>query len=259
MRITTLPRPSAADTDPDSFYPSSDGRPVGETPIHFRNSLQLFDMLEWRFAAEPQVYVAGNMFVYYVPGDRLKHVSPDLFVVFGVPKNKRRKSYRIWEEGKSPDLVVELTSVSTQEEDIDDKKWIYRDLLKVREYILFDPQAEYLDPALQGFRLQGSEYVEMPMVSGRLPSDVLGLHFEASGEDLRLFDPATGRWLLTPQEVREQAADTATELDRTTARLNQTATKLDQLTAERDQAIADRQRLEAEMAELRRRIGPSLS
>ncbi|HEX7449261.1 MAG TPA: hypothetical protein VF306_17030, partial [Pirellulales bacterium] len=120
-------------------------------------------------------------------------------------------------------------------------------------------QAEYLDPALQGFRLQGSEYVEKPMVSGRLPSDVLGLHFEASGEDLRLFDPATGRWLLTPQEVREQAADTATELDRTTARLNQTAAKLDQLTAERDQAIADRQRLEAEMAELRRRIGPSLS
>jgi Uma2 family endonuclease len=58
------------------------------------------------------------MFVYYVPGDRLKHVSPDLFVVRGVPKDKPRKKYLCWEEGKGPDLVVELTSGSTRDEDV---------------------------------------------------------------------------------------------------------------------------------------------
>lgn len=240
MQISTLPRSSAAEADPDSFYPSSDGRPVGETPAHFRNNILLYDILDARFAADPQVYVAGNMFVYYVPGDRLKHVSPDLLVAFGVPKSRRRKSYRVWEEGKGPDLVVELTSASTQEED-EDKKWIYRDILGVGEYILFDPYAEYSDPALQGFRLQGGQYVEMPIVSGRLPSQVLGLHFEANGEDLRLYDPATGRWLPTPNEIREQIAETSD--------------KLDQTAAERDQAVADRLRLEAELAELRRRFG----
>lgn len=240
MQTTTSPLPSTAEIDPDSFYPCSDGRPVGETPAHFRNSLLLYDALEARFAGEPQVYVAGNMFVYYVPGDRLKHVSPDIFIAFGVPKDKPRKSYRVWEEGKAPDLVVELTSKTTEEEDVDDKKWIYRDILGVREYILFDPHDEYLDPPLQGFRLKGSEYFPIPTEAGRLPSEVLGLHFEVSGNDLRLYDPATGRWLLTPEELRELVAETAHERDQTAAKL--------------DEAIAARQRLEAELAELRRRV-----
>lgn len=54
--------------------------------------------------------MAANMFLYYVPGDRLKHVSPDLFVVHGVAKDKPRKKYSLWEEGARPELVVELTS-----------------------------------------------------------------------------------------------------------------------------------------------------
>lgn len=237
MHTTSSARRRA--TDPD-YYPTSDGRPIGEIPIHFRNSLLVTDVLDAWFASDPLVYIAGNMFLYYVRGDRWKHVSPDVFVVRGISKDKPRKTYFLWEEGKAPDLVIELTSASTCEEDIDDKKAIYCDILGVREYILFDPYGEYLNPRLQGFRLDQG-YVAMPIVAGRLPSEVLGLEFEPSGMDLRLYDPSAGRWLPTPEEVRQLFADAAAERDRTAA--------------ERDQAVSENLRLEQEIAELRRRLG----
>jgi Uma2 family endonuclease len=223
MHLSVSPRPPEADYD--DFYPHSDGRPVGETPAHFRNLSHVKEILDARFSGDPAVLVAANMFIYYVPGDRLKHVSPDLFVAQGVPRDKPRKKYLLWEEVKGPDLVIELTNASTRDEDLD-KKWLYRDVLGVREYVLFDPFAEYLDPPLQGFLLQQGEDVLMPLVSGRLVSQVLGLHFEADGEDLRLYDPTSAHWLRTPPEERAFAAELA----------------------------ADKARLERELAELRQRL-----
>lgn len=233
-----VPRPPEADADSDDFYPHSDGRPVGETPAHFLNLSYLREMLDVWFTGDARVFVAANMFIYYVRGDHLKHVSPDLFVVRGVAKDTPRKKYLLWEEGKGPDLAIELTSKSTREEDVD-KKWLYREILGVREYVMFDPYAEYLDPPLQGFLLQESGDVSMPLVSGRLASEVLGLHFEREGQQLRLFDPATGRRLRTPPEERAFAAEMAAERD--------------EAKAERDQARADNARLQQELAELRRR------
>jgi Uma2 family endonuclease len=187
-------------TPPDIDYPSGDGLPMAETPLHRQNLTDQIAMLSAWFAGDPLVYVSGNMFVYYVRGDRNKHLAPDVFVVRGVPKDKPRKTYRIWEEGKSLDAVIELTSQSTREEDEEDKFVLYRDELKVREYFLFDPYAEYLVPPLKGYRLLRRKYVPIEPVAGRLPSEVLGLHLEANGPVLRLYDSAAGRWLLTPAE-----------------------------------------------------------
>lgn len=230
MRLTISPRPPEA--VPDDFYPDCDGRPAAETPVHFCNLSYLKEMLDVWFVGDSRVFVAANMFVYYVPGNRLKHVSPDLFVVRGVPKGKPRRKYLLWEEGKGPDLAIELTSPSTQEEDVD-KKWLYRDFLGVREYVMFDPFAEYLDPPLQGYLLKADGDVPMPMAAGRLVSEVLGLHFEQDGEQLRLYDPSTGRRLRTPPEERDFAAEMAAKLD---------------------QATADEVRLEQELDELRQRL-----
>lgn len=247
MHFSILPRQSEA--DPDHFYPDSDGRPVGETPTHFRNISDLREILDARFRGDPQVFVAANMFIYYVPGNRLKHVSPDLFLVHGVDKEKPRKRYLLWEEGKGPDLVIELTSESTQEEDVD-KKWLYRDFLGVKEYVMFDPFGEYLNPRLQGFLLQQGGDVLMPVESGRLVSQVLGLHLEPDGEDLRLYDPATAQWLRNPREEREYAAEME-------ASFKQAAVERDQAAVERDRALVDKARLEQELAELRRRLADS--
>src|SRR5262245_45546994 len=67
-------------------YPESDGKPMAETPVHRNNMANQIDTLSHRYAAEANVYVSGNMMMYYVEGNPRKHVSPDVFVVFGIPK-----------------------------------------------------------------------------------------------------------------------------------------------------------------------------
>lgn len=235
-------------------YPTGDNRPVGETPRHINNMVRLRDALDRHYAGDPLVFAAANMFVYYVPGDRLKHVSPDVFIVFGVPKDKPRKNYLVWEEdGHTPDLVVELTSASTREEDVDDKMWLYARMLAVREYILFDPYAEYLDPPLQGYRLRNGEYLPIEPVAGRLPSEVLGgLQFERDEGDLRLYDPATGAWLPTEEELRLAAEDRARRVE---AERERAETAREREHAERMRAEAEVQRLRQEIERLRRASG----
>ncbi len=181
------------------LYPGSDGRPMAETDWHRELMLTLIKVLEAWFALQPMVYVSGNLLVYYERGNRHRHLSPDVFVVLGAPK-RQRKNYLIWEEGRTLDFALEITSASTKEEDLDDKFGLYQDTLRVREYFLFDPLAEYLEPPLRGYRLRDNKYVPIRPLKGRLPSKVLGLHLERAGQDLRLWNPATSAWLPTPEE-----------------------------------------------------------
>jgi Uma2 family endonuclease len=192
-------------------YPTSDGRPMAETDVHRDQMVAQIETLKRRFAADPLIYVSGNLLVFYERGDRLRHLSPDVFVVKGVP-NHQRDHYLIWEEGRSLDLVIELTSRSTREEDIDDKFVLYRDKLKVKEYFLFDPYSEYLDPPLKGYRLSRGQYVPIKPLERRLPSKVLNLHLERDGRNLRLYDPVEKKWLLTPQEELFKAQEELAQL-----------------------------------------------
>ncbi len=172
---------------------------MAETDLHIDLLIMLRVMLQAWFARDPRVYVSGNVLIYYVPGDKRRHVSPDVFVVFGVAK-KQRDYYLTWEEGKTPAVAIEITSKSTQREDTRKKFVLYRDVLKVKEYFLFDPRGEYLDESLQGYRLHRGQYVPIAPVDDRLPSKQLGLHLEADGRVLRLYNPASGQWLPTPGE-----------------------------------------------------------
>jgi len=253
--MATIPSPlRSLRADAEIDYPTGDGRPVGETPLHLKNLTTAIKTLERHFEREPLVYVWGNMFVYYEKGNRRKHVSPDVFVALGVPKDKPREHYLIWEEGHGLDFVVELTSKSTQDEDLDDKMSIYQDEMPVPEYFLFDPKGEYLDPPLQGHRLREGKYVPIEIVEGRLPSEVLGLHLERDGEWLRFYNPATGLWLPTPEE-REAALEAdrgLAEAQRERERLarEQADAAREQADAAREQADAARERAEAERERL---------
>ncbi len=233
---------SSKSIDSGIDYPDSDGQPMAETPQHRDNLAYLIEMLRFWFGQEEMVYISGNMFIYYVPGNRLRHMAPDVFVVIGIPKTRipERRRFLVWEEGKGPDFIIELTSPTTREEDLEDKFQIYQNTLKVREYFLFDPHGEYLDPPLQGFRLVEGRYLEIQPVEGRLPSEVLGLHLERVGWQLRLYNPATGRLLPTPPEEREALKRAEAEKG-----LEKTA---------RQEAEAEVERLRRELEDLRQNL-----
>ena len=96
--MATVPR-TATDDDRDIAYPTRDGRPMGETDLHRKKMQDLIDMLDDHFAGDPNIYVSGNLLVFYERGDKRKHVSPDVFVVRGVPKRPLRDHYLICARG----------------------------------------------------------------------------------------------------------------------------------------------------------------
>jgi hypothetical protein len=115
----------------------------------------------------------------------------------------------------------------------------------VREYFLFDPLLEYLSPPLQGFGLIGGAYQSIAATSaGALHSDALGLDLRQEGDQLRFFDPRTGRLLPTPAE--ETAARQAAE---SRAQTEVAARQAAEARAETEAAA--RRALEAEVARLR--------
>jgi Uma2 family endonuclease len=189
----TAKRPRAVE------YPTSDGKPMAETERHRRLLYRVIELLETWFAADPNVYVSGNMLLFYEEGNRRRHVAPDCFVVFGVEKYER-ENYLLWAEGKGPDVVIELTSRTTRGEDTKKKFDLYRNVLKVKEYFLFDPLWHYLDPPLKGYRLVRGKYAPIPFEGGRLPSELLRLHLVPDGDTLHFWDPKTGRRLETAAE-----------------------------------------------------------
>ncbi|MEA2564769.1 MAG: hypothetical protein QOH06_6273 [Acidobacteriota bacterium] len=186
-------------------YPESDGRPMGETEIHAQVLEDLRFALVRRYAGVPDVYVWGNLFLYYREGDPKACVAPDIFLIKGVGKrtDNRRRIYKLWEEGgQVPSLVIELTSESTRDEDVEKKKLYER--LGVEEYFLFDPFGEYVRPRLQGFRLEGGRYQPLPQrVDGSLESRTTGLILKPEGSRLRFRDKETGEDLLNAAEADE--------------------------------------------------------
>jgi Uma2 family endonuclease len=186
-------------------YPESDGEPMAETDVHREQMLYLIEALKDHYRDRDDVYVAGNLFVYYEEGNPQAVLAPDVFVVFGVP-DKRRRTYKVWEEGQTPDVVFEITSPSTKAEDLGSKKGVYA-YLGVKEYFLYDPLGDYLHPAFQGYALDETAPMSVyrPIASdaeGVLHSQQLGLMLRVEGDLLRLYDPATGEKLLTPQEAQ---------------------------------------------------------
>jgi Uma2 family endonuclease len=66
------------------------------------------------------------------------------------PKDKPRDYFLVWEEeGHAPGLVIEFTCESTRDEDVKQKLALYRDVLKVPEFFLFDPHRLSLTPSAE--------------------------------------------------------------------------------------------------------------
>jgi Uma2 family endonuclease len=152
--------------------------------------------LSRHFRDRRDVYVSGDLLIYYEEGNPRVSIAPDVFVVFGV-EDRERPNYKLWEERRAPAFVLEVASPSTWRDDLGRKRSVYAQL-GVREYWQYDPTGEHLPARLQGERLTPSGYVRQPVLTGldgtlTLRSETLGLELRAApGREMRFRDPATG-------------------------------------------------------------------
>lgn len=170
---------------------------MGETDLHIHWMMRIRDILKRRYRGQ-RVYVASDLLVYYREGFPSRYVVPDNFVVLDCDPGMRRV-FKVWQEQRVPNVVFEVTSRSTSRNDLVTKLTLYEEL-GVGEYFLYDPEAEYLDPALQGHRLVDGQYEPIERVSGRLRSRVLGIELELVDRDLVFFDTESGSECLTGED-----------------------------------------------------------
>jgi Uma2 family endonuclease len=129
-------------------------------------------------------YCSGNLFVYYrgARGERRQFRGPDFFFVEGAERKLRGYWVVDQEDGRWPNMVIELSSPWTMQIDFEDKKEIYENVFKVPEVFWYEPESRLLS----GCRLTESGHCSIPMTqTGRLWSEQLslwlGLH-ELDGE-----------------------------------------------------------------------------
>ncbi len=156
--------------------------------------------LQHHFRDRDDVLVAMELVVYYERGDKRARLQPDVQVVFDVGRAGNRRTYKVWEEGKAPDFVLEVASPSTAENDARHKASEYA-MIGVREYWRLDPEGTMMAAPLEGYRAKGGRYhwvepVERTGGVEYLISKVLGLGLRAKRRHgatvLVIRDPRTG-------------------------------------------------------------------
>ena len=189
-----------APIETEDLYPESDGKPIADSDIHFKWIFWTRQVLEWRFKQRDDVYLSGNIMMYDIEGPLRTAASPDILVAFGIEKEERR-TYKVWEEGKAPDFVMEFPIERTYQDDLDGKMSHYASM-GIPEYFLYDVDRRYLPAPLMGFRLVEDTYMQVSStVDEGLYSEVLNLNFHLLDDGFGLFDPVAKQWLQTSAEA----------------------------------------------------------
>ena len=224
------------------------------------------------YGKRPDVFVDYDSNICYDPDDLRRHVSPDVYIVFGVDAAavRSRKIYLPWEAGKPPDFVMEVASSSTARVDVERKPDIY-EAIAAQEYWMHDPTGgcHYGEP-LRGRRLVNGKYQDIELT--REPDGVLKGYSEVLGLSLawdaglpRLYDHASGRYLESVEELETdrdaQRARADAEKERADAekeRADEAETRVISVEAQRDMAelqleseVRAREAAESEIRRLR--------
>jgi len=173
--ITQLPSP----TKQNIIYPSSDGQPMADNTKQFRWIVVIQQNLEWLFAEDDNVFVAGDLLWYPVEGDPKTRLAPDILLAFGRPKGDRG-SYQQWQEDNiSPQVVFEILSPGNRVKKMVEKLRFY-ERYRVEEYYIYDPD---------GIKLTGLIYSETGLVVidqiHNWMSPRLGIRFDMSGKNCK--------------------------------------------------------------------------
>ena len=242
---------------PDASLLLSD-EPEMESSLHYAQLVLLVTCLEWLWregdsSGRQDFFIGANLSIYF-SRQRLRNRDfrgPDFFVVKSVA-NHPRKSWVIWEEdGRYPDLIIELLSDSTAEVDRTVKKELYQTRFRTAEYFWFSPETQ----EFMGFQLVNAQYQEIqPTPRGWRWSHELGLYLGVDGSELRYFT-AAGEKVPTPAEAALQEMQRVQfeqlRADRSAQRAEQEHQRAEQ---EHQRAEQERQRAE-QLAERLRQLG----
>ncbi|MBD2313380.1 Uma2 family endonuclease [Desertifilum sp. FACHB-1129] len=234
-----------------------DGEPL-ETHRHRTAMNTLIRSLTHAYADRNDFFTGGNMFIYYSSEQARNRDfrGPDFFAVLGIDGTYTRQGWVVWEEqGRYPDVIVELMSSSTATVDVTTKKELYERTFRTPDYFVYHP----FDPnSLKGWRLGANlRYEELtPNERGWLWCETLGFWlgtWEGTIERepaiwLRFYD-TDGNLVLLPEEAAQQQAEAAQQ--QAEAAQQQAEAAQQQVEAAQRQAEAERQRAERLAAKLR--------
>jgi Uma2 family endonuclease len=238
--VTQLPASSQAEI----IYPDSDGNPMSDNTKQFRWIVVLQQNLDWLFANDPNVFVAGDLLWYPVEGSPTIRTAPDVLVVFGRPKGDRG-SYQQWrEEGIAPQVVFEVRSPGNSQTEMD-KKLLFYDRYGVEEYYLYDPDKNDLSGWLRSSTPTETLHLDVIDPIANWVSPRLGIRFDPSGAELQIYRP-DGEPFASYVKISEQLQQERQRAEQERQRAEQERQRAEQ---ERQRAEQERQR--AEQAEAR--------
>jgi Uma2 family endonuclease len=208
-------------------YPESDGQPMADNTKQFEWIVFLKKNLDVLFAADGDVFVAGDLLWYPLQGRNQRCTAPDVMVVFGRPKGDRG-SYKQWEEGDiAPKVVFEILSPSNRADEMA-RKLLFYERHGVEEYYIYDPDTN-------GFEawVRGDDGLDLVVYGVEWVSPRLQVRFDLSGVVMQVFYPS-GQPFLRHTEVAEQLAETSQQLMQEKARSQSLAEKLRELGVDPD-------------------------
>ncbi len=223
--------------------PYEDGVPVESTKHALQRDL-CARPLSRHLGTAGDYYIGTDQALYYslLQARRTDFRAPDFMIMLDVER-RLRKSWLVWQEdGRVPDVIIELLSASTAAMDKGEKLRAYEQLVRVPEYFLFDPDSG----ELLGYRLglSAGRVAYQPIAqnaAGRLPCERLGLDLGLWEGDYEGYRTFWLRWFtkegtLLPTSQEAEAAEQAAR---------------QQAEAARQQAETRAEAAEAEIAHLR--------
>ena len=199
------------------YYPEERDDDMGESSVHIKLLANLLSILKLYFKNRQDVFLSGNMNLYFEKGNSRRWFAPDLLVAFGVP-NVERSSYLLFREQVFPQVIIEIASEKTWRNDIDEKLRTY-EKYGAEEYYVLDPEAAYLSAPLIVYRRQGDALVEVETIENRIFSPRLDLEIVWSQNDFRLFNRKTNEYLRNLDESEDARQNAENEIERLKAEI----------------------------------------
>jgi Uma2 family endonuclease len=243
-RTTVMVTPIPSPPQQEVIYPDSDGKPIANNTDQFRWIVVIEQNLEWMYANDENVFVAGDLFWYPIEGRPNIVNAPDVMVAFGTPKG-RRGSYQQWNEsGIAPQVVFEILSPGNTQDEMD-KKLLFYDRHGVEEYYIYNPS----NNQLRGW-LRAEDGLDAIALMENWASPRLGIRFDLSGSQLQIYRLDGTRFfsyveicqLLEEERQRAELAETALAEERQRAEVAETALAEERQRAELAETVLEEER-----------------